>query len=103
MSDADPKPPILPQRTPAPDEGFDAARWNALAARLDAAPEETLREADRALRKEIHALINRLSSLQSRLQRRWDGDDEADVAEHRRCLAEYRALARDVAQMAPKR
>ena len=101
-SAASSKPSQRLRSVPDVSDDFDEQRWEGMGAAFDDDPRGTVRKADKALREQIHLLINRLSSMQSRLLRNCDARDDASLDELRECFRRYRALALRVAEMTPK-
>lgn len=88
---------------PAPAEAdAEHERWERLSNGFVDDPRGSVREADQALREQIHKLINRLSSMQSRMMRQCDAREDASTEDLRECFQQYRELSRRVAEMTPK-
>lgn len=89
---------VRPLPAEAKPDIFDPRTWDELDAVFEQDPFAALQEADELVRKQIHALVNRLTKHHSRLRLRWDGHEQPSVDELRACLREYRALAERLAE-----
>lgn len=90
-----------PSRVRRVPDAFDREEWERLSNGFVDDPRGTVEEADKALREQIHRLINRLSSKQSRLMRHCGARPDASTEELRECFRQYREMTRRVAEMTP--